>query len=370
MSLLPDSFVLRITIMCGCLCPPGCNPIIIPDRMYPMRRIALLILVLAVLGVPAPAVQAAVVRPAARQQPAPATDAYSLIAAVNALRASNGLAAYSINPILMSVSQAHAEYMAATGTVTHYDASGLRPYQRGVAAGYPLSGDLSLGGFYSENIMAGNNLSVDGAVQAWQGDQPHLTTMLSPGLTEIGAGVSIVGTYVYYDIDCARPTGSGQQQAYTPAQGMASDTPVNGTAQYVAPPLASTIVPNTPLPDGKLYHIVGPGETLWLIAVSYGVKLADIRKLNNMTDVEILYPGRKLLIRDAGTLTPRPPTATRTTEPTWTSAPSDTPLPSPTRTAIPVAPVSSNSSLTVLGVIVLAALILAGIFVQAGRHAH
>src|SRR5205823_1348766 len=99
--------------------------------------------------------------------------------------------------------QTHAEYMAAIRTVTHYDAGGLRPYQRGLAAGYPLAGDLSLGGFYSENIMAGNNLSVQEAVTAWQGDTPHLLTMLAPGLQEIGAGVALVGGYVYYVIDCA-----------------------------------------------------------------------------------------------------------------------------------------------------------------------
>ncbi len=341
-----------------------------------MKRIFFLMLVVILAVAQAPAVQAAgaVSRPAA--EPRVVTDAYSLIAAVNSLRASHGLAAYAVNPILMSVSQIHAEYMAATGSVVHTDAAGRRPYQRGLAAGYPLAGDLSQGGFYSENIIAGNNMSVDAAVLGWQGDAPHLLTMLSPDLEEIGAGVAIVGNYVYYDIDCARPTGSGQPQVYTPGPGATAGTAAaNATAGTPAtqipyvPPLASTIIPNTPQADGKLYHIVGPGETLWLIAISYGVKLADIRKLNNMTDVEILYPGRKLLIKEGGTLTPLPPTGTQTSEPTWTLAPSRTPRPSATPTPIPVAPVSSNTSMMVLGAIIVAALILAGVFVRAGRRA-
>ncbi len=326
--------------------------------------------------------------PARAQQPASIpvrpkqviTDVYSLIAEVNALRAANGLPAYAINSILMSVSQTQAEYMAAIRSVTHYDASGRRPYQRGLAAGYPLAGDLTLGGFYSENIMAGNNLSVQAAVEAWKGDTPHLTTMLAPGLQEIGAGVALVGGYVYYVIDCARPTGSGQPQPYTPGLGVATDTPEDGTAVF-ALPLASTIIPSTPLMDGRLYHVVGPGETLWLIAISYGVKIADIRRMNNLTDVQDIYPGNKLLIREGVTASPEPSTPTPAlsgtegipSEATFTPVPTWTPLPVPTLTPtapVPVAPVSSNTSVLVLGMIILAALLLAGIFVRAGQQKH
>jgi uncharacterized protein YkwD/LysM repeat protein len=296
------------------------------------------------------------------------TDAYSLIAEVNALRASYGLAAYSVNPILMSVSQIHAEYMAATGTVTHYDGNGLRPFQRGLNAGYPLAGDISQGGFYSENIIAGNKMSVQNAVKGWQGDSPHLQTMLSNGLQEIGAGVALVGDYVYYVIDCASPTRSGQPQPYKTQQGAATELPLE-TVVY-SPPLARTVIPNTPESDGKLYHIVGPGETLWLIAVSYGVKIVDIQKLNNMTASESIYPKEKLLVRAGSTPTPLGSTPTGTFEPTythiptWTALPSLTPIPP---TPVPVAPASSGASIWILGIIVAAALVLAGVFVRAGR---
>lgn len=342
-----------------------------------MRKILLFIILLVVAALPAVSARAANLRANPLEGPRVVTDAYSLIAEVNALRAANGLPAYTVNPILMSVSQTHAEYMAAIRTVTHYDANGLRPYQRGLAAGYPLAGDLSLGGFYSENIMAGNKLSVEEAVTAWQGDTPHLQTMLAPGLQEIGAGVALVGDYVYYVIDCARPTGSGQQPAYTPGLGMATDVPPDGTAVF-ALPLARTIIPSTAVADGKLYHVVAPGETLWLIAISYRVKIADIRRLNNMAETDAIYPKQKLLVRDdstpvveAGTPPSVDTTPTVTSAPTFTPVPTWTPLPAPTQVAptpIPVASASSNSSFIVLGAIVLAALILAGVFVRAGRR--
>jgi uncharacterized protein YkwD/LysM repeat protein len=303
------------------------------------------------------------------------TDPYSLINQVNSLRTANGLAAYSANSILMSTAQAQAGYMAATGVVSHTGAGGSTPSQRLLAAGYPLGGDLSLGGLRSENITAGLNKSVQQAVLEWQGDAPHLNTMLSPALREIGAGVAFAGEYVYYVIDCAAPTGSGQQQSYTAVPGATNVS----TAVYVAP-LAKTIVPNTPYSDGRLIHAVRPGETLWLIAISYGVKIADIRRLNSMSEADAIYPGEKLLIRLG--VTPGPTvlaTASITSTPEVISAPTSTPpsetvsatatteLPVATPEPASVAPVSSSSSTVILGAIIFAAVVLAAIFVRASR---
>ena len=329
-----------------------------------MRKIYLIFVLIVLLGLVSPA-QAKPSFSIASGRSRVDTDPYSLINEVNALRAANGLPAYSINSILMSVAQHHAQYMASA-SVTHYGADGSRPWQRGLAAGYPLAGDLSLGGFYSENIIAGNKMSVQEAVSAWQGDAPHINTMLSANLTEIGAGVALVGDYVYYVIDCARPTNSGQAQAYTPAPGGLAAA---GSTAAAAPRVLRTIVPATPLEDGKLIHVVKPGETLWLIAVSYGVKIVDLRRLNNLAETQAIYPGNKLLIRQELTPSPLPATFTATVQPTNTQVFTQTPLrlPLPTITSLPVAPVSSGSSLLVLGIIVAAALFLAVVFVRAGR---
>jgi uncharacterized protein YkwD len=229
---------------------------------------------------------------------AQASDAYELIDAINALRAANGLPAYNVHPILMGTAQGQASYMASAGTVTHYGPDGSRPYQRALAAGYPLAGDLSRGGFFSENITAGNNLSAQSAVNQWLGDAPHTNTMLSTYAQDIGAGVATVGSQVYYVIDVGLATSSTPR--YTP--GPDGTFP---TAVYYAP-LVSTIVPNTPAADGIVRHKVKGGETLWLIAITYGTKVDSIRALNGLSPDSPLRAGQELLIFPAGTVTPPP----------------------------------------------------------------
>ena len=292
-------------------------------------------------------------------------DPYALISAVNALRAANGLPAYTVNPILMSVAQQHAQYMSVAG-VSHYGAGGSSPWQRGLAAGYPLAGDLSRGGLYSENITAGGNMSVQDAVTSWQGDAPHLLTMLSTSLMEIGAGVVVVGNYVYYDIDCARPTAGRQSQSYTPVPGGLAAA---GATAAAAPLIFNTLIPNTPLANGKVYHIVKPGETLWLIAVSYGVKIIELRRWNNLAETQNIYPGNKLYIKQIDTVTPLPPTFTSTATATGLPTLTNTPTSAPTQTAtqVPIVSPFSKGSTSILIAIVLAALVLGIVFVWMGR---
>ncbi len=288
------------------------------------------------------------------------SSAYDLIAEVNALRASNGLPAYSPNSILMSVAQGHADYMAANQTVTHYGPGGTRPFQRGLAAGYPVAGDLSLGGFYSENIIAGNKLTAAEAIQQWQGDAPHLNTMLSVNLVDIGAGAASVGDYMYYVIDAARPGGSSV--SYTPQAGE--------TASVPALPPISPVVPNTPQSDGSIVHEVQLGQTLWTIAAVYGVSVDDIMKLNNMAQGAFIHPGDKLTIRSAVTATPEPPTETAVPSSTSTAQglPSRTPEPSLTPTsALPTGAGEGSGMLVVVGIVVLSLAVAGAVTWISGR---
>jgi uncharacterized protein YkwD len=311
-------------------------------------------------------------------RPGVVTDAYSLIAEVNAFRTSSGQPAFVVDSILMGIAQQHAEFMSVNG-VSHIGYGGTRPFQRALNAGYPLAGDLSLGGFISENITAGNNKSVQDAVNGWRNSAPHTNTMVSPNLTEIGAGVALVGDYVYYVIIAARPTSSRQPQVVsTLAPGQVAPTLV-----VYAPPLASTAIPNTPEPDGSIYHIVQPGETLWLIAITYNVRVADIRQLNGMSETEAIYPNEELLIVKGTGLAATPGPVLPTDEAAVTPQASATPtlrLPivsdasptptlavSPTATPEPLLVITREDGPLVLGVIVLAAVVLTLVLARPGR---
>jgi len=300
-------------------------------------------------------------------QPNLAGSPYDLINAVNALRASNGLPAYSISLILMYTAQSHADFMAATGNMSHTGAGGSSVTDRLLSAGYPLAGDLSLGGFRSENITGGSeSMSAQAAVNQWTGDAPHLNTMLSPNLTEIGAGVSVNGGRVFYVIDAARPTTSEAPQAYTPVAGGGSAVPL--VNEVIIP-----VVIVTPNSEGDVIHEVRAGQTLWQIAIAYSVKINDIKALNFIVDNNI-YPGDTLLIKkDVVLPTPSPtetPTSEATVSPTFVLTSTVTAL-GGTLTSTPtmVASISSTNNTKgtgiVIGIIALA-ILGGGIFTWLG----
>ena len=299
--------------------------------------------------------------------PDAAGSAFDLIDAANTLRASNGLPAYNINSILMYTAQNQADFMAATGTVTHYGPGGIGLTDRLLAAGYPLAGDLSLGGFRAENITSGSeSMPAQSAVDQWAGDAPHLNTMLSPNLTEIGTGVSISNGRVYYVIDAARPTTSGAPQAVTPVLAGGSDVPESD-----AP--VSVVVISTPAANGDVIHEVLSGQTLWQIAVSYDVKIDDIKRLNNLSN-DSIYPGEKLLIKKNIVETDTPiPLATATVIPIFSTLT----YTSPPTIALATATLFSNGGsgapsdnsiimLVMIGIIALA-ILGGGLFTQFGN---
>ena len=246
-------------------------------------------------------------------KPATAGSPYDLIDAVNALRASYGLTPYSISTTLMETAQSHADYMAATGSVSHTGAGGSSVTDRLLAAGYPLAGDLSWGGFRSENITSGSEgKTAAEAVNQWAGDALHLNTMISPNLTEIGAGVSVNGGRVYYVIDCAQPTNSD----IPPTAG--TSVPGDTTAPLVGDVMIPVVVV-TPNADGDLIHEVKAGQTLWQIAISYETKIDEIKRLNNLFDNDT-YPGMKLLVKKGIVLSPNlQATLTSTSQPLQTA---------------------------------------------------
>ncbi len=87
---------------------------------------------------------------------------------------------------------------------------------------------------------------------------------------------------------------------------------------------------STPDPEGNIYYIVQPNDSLWSIAARSGISLQELLDLNEIQEESVVNPGDQLLI---GHVDP-PPTATSDI-PTPTRPPpaaSETPI--PLRTAI------------------------------------
>lgn len=298
------------------------------------------------------------------------TSPSQLIDAVNSLRLSYGLAPLPVHPILMQTAQSQADYMAATGNVTHARPSGTFTQQL-ISLGFPLAGDLSAGGFRSENILnTYGPLVWDSVPSAWQ-DAQHMNTMLSGNFTHIGAGVSQSGDSYFYAVDTAAATGSGQQQdsassILTSVPSGANDA--GGVSQFMVP-----VTVNTARPDGMVYHKVQYGQSLWSIAIAYGTTIKSIQALNNLGDNSTVYQGQELLVltnaTQSATLIPE---ATATTQITVTVPPPSTAL--PTTTAILLTPTSGEeavetpaskpaSSRILVVVLIVAAMVGAGMAV-------
>ncbi|MDO8754581.1 MAG: CAP domain-containing protein [Anaerolineales bacterium] len=243
-----------------------------------------------------------------------------LIEAVNNLRISYGLPQLTWHSILMQSAQSQADYMAATGQVTHTRPGGISYTQQLLSLGFPLSGDLSLGGFRAENILSTSSpLMWDGVPPGWQ-DDAHMNTMLSQNFTHIGAGISQGSAGYYYAVDTAAVTGSGQMQ--NGASAILGSVPggsgaAAGVSQYMVPVSISTS-----RPDGDVYHKVQYGQSLWSIAIAYGTTIKNIQALNYLGQDLVIYQEQELLVQKAATQ-PAP------------SIPPTTPSPQLTATAIP-----------------------------------
>lgn len=284
----------------------------------------------------------------------PNLSALEVIAEVNALRAAGQLPPYQVNSVLMSVAQTHADYIAASGVISHFNADGKAPYQRASAAGYSVAGDISKGGLFSEAIGSGAGLSASEVVGIWQDDGEDLKALINPELKDIGVGLAVKNGITYYVLNAGASLGVG-----TP-----SPSPTSGTP-------SALVAISTALEDGSVFHIVQKDEGLWGIALAYDTTIEQLQALNGLATDEI-FIGQKLLIQkpDIKTMTPTVEIISTATFgiPTSTATRPVTPTVTSTATPLPVAPTSRRSGGLIVGGIVLAALFAAGIGAWLGKR--
>jgi LysM repeat protein len=232
-----------------------------------------------------------------------------VINAVNNLRVSNGLASLTTHPVLMQIAQAEANGIA-TGDEGHWRPLNLTLGQWMLSLGYPLSGDLSMDGYRSENwLSAPMSASADDVIQMWLGDAEHTNTMLSQYRSDIGAAV-VVGEdgNVICVIETALRTTSGKMQydAYAILTGIPqtqvaySEMGTSAAKNGLLPQYSMPVKVSTAQPNGDVYHVVQYGQTLWSIAITYHTTIKQIQLLNHLSTI-VIIDGQKLLVIQGAT---------------------------------------------------------------------
>ena len=115
-----------------------------------------------------------------------------------------------------------------------------------------------------------------------------------------------------------------------------------GFALFVPPVPTVTVIPCGPPAGWVKTHIVQRGDTLFRIALSYGITYPQLQRANCMGSSTIIYPGQRLWVPNVPTRTPTPGTTTIPDFPTSTNT--STPIPT---TETPTSTVTSTSTFTV-----------------------
>ncbi|MFM8427323.1 MAG: CAP domain-containing protein, partial [Chloroflexota bacterium] len=295
----------------------------------------------------------------------PDRTAQEMIVKVNTLRNSNGLLPYSTNPILMKVAQSHADYIASTGVLTHFDQDGKRPYQRAIDAGYDVAGNLSSGGLLTEAIFSGSGISDDEVISTWQSNAADSVALLSSSYEDVGVGISASNGITYYVL-----VAGSENELTSPLASPVVGTSISvGTSAPVATVGTGTVYPNTALPDGEIYHVVRKNEALWSVAILYSTTIEELKLLNGLATDEI-FEGQKILVRAVNTQTPTPspiPVTVTLGIPTSTVTLPVTPTKTSTPTPVPTPPTSLQNGGMVVGGITFVALLAAGLGAFLGR---
>ncbi|MDO9086054.1 MAG: CAP domain-containing protein [Anaerolineaceae bacterium] len=222
--------------------------------------------------------------PARKSIQAQRESAYDLINSVNALRTSKGLDPYQIDSGLMSYAQQHADYMASIQSATHTHSDGSVAWEIGI----------------QENVATGTEGIVNVSIVVYQiwSDWIHWKTMVDYASGDVGAGVALgADGMVYYVLNVRAGTAV---PITVPTSGLASVVPITVGSSTITPDLIAILIKSTPAADGSIVHVVDFGQSLWSIAIAYGVKMDDIRQLNNLAmDSTIINVGQKLLISPA-----------------------------------------------------------------------
>lgn len=202
--------LLLVLAACGRVAPGGASvlptaALVIPAPSQSHVVVASPLPIPTVAPSPAPATQVVTETPvAAPPYPAQAREA-QLIAAVHALRAQHGLAAYRAVPALSAVARMHSCDLAAHGVISHSSSDGRTLQER-------LGAEAARWSWPSESIAAGTD-DPAGVIALWLDEPPdgwHRRNLLDPDQQVVGVGYCVApddpsGNRHYWTMIVARP---------------------------------------------------------------------------------------------------------------------------------------------------------------------
>ncbi|MBN1371067.1 MAG: LysM peptidoglycan-binding domain-containing protein [Anaerolineaceae bacterium] len=220
--------------------------------------------------------------------------AYDLIIAMNTLRVSNGLPALIEDPIINAVAQGTAEIMAANQMSWHIgDVRG-----RIAAAGYGAGMTV----WATENFAAGSSFTIDLIMLAWA-DEAHMIPAVKSAYCHVGAGVATAANGMTYYVLQAAYVSEKACGSYGSTGGGSTTNPGGGSTGSTGGTYGVIVPVKVAEPDaeGKIFHEVLTGQSLWAIAVAYQVTIQDIETWNNISRNDKLQVGQRLFIPSAST---------------------------------------------------------------------
>jgi len=216
---------------------------------------------------------------------------YDLVDAVNAYRAANGLPNLVVDPLLMLSAQMHAEYLVSQegGMSGHVGVGGTDADARAASLGYPQVPGLDI----NENwAVLPLDADLDTLIHSAWGDSQHTHTMLHWMGQHVGAGVAMQDDSVVYVLNVAAFWGDAGLTVQPTSDAYPGLTSGNmAVSQYIAPVQVAD-----PDDQGRVYHQVLQGQTLWSIATTYGITIDQICTYNGLTSESMIYVGQQLLI--------------------------------------------------------------------------
>ena len=301
---------------------------------------------------------------------------FQVLAEINGLRASNGMAPLSENQFLNIAAQNHADWIAATGQGGHTGAGGSSAADRAIAVGYGGGSTVRV----TENWARGAGLTPHGVVyEFWAPSSAHINNMLTTWHVEFGAGVSIDSSgMTIYVVKFGHVVGTSRPRPTTPPTG-----PTGTPAPRVQP-----LTTATPNPDGSVIHVVQFGHTLWRISEAYEISMVKLLEQNFLREDSAIFPDQELIIipseeeveeealEEELEITPTPteePTPTATARPTRTPRPTQieimpTPTEAPNQAGVFLVNIFSGDTLVVgIGLVGVSLFGIALLFITSSR---